>query len=199
MSQNVPIKLTLTRIDKPIRTQSANTTLIVNKDKVQIDEYKEFFASLFKIKDKDVQRRVLQAVNGQNLTCANCANKIEASVPSVVKQSARPSTFTQTLAKDFEFLEKINRTSKRFATMSTTSNSSNDRSSTDSALNKIQLGRTKRKFEPYAVKIDKEKCIVPDSKKSYLQQKHEPDSILVSSFLIILTFYVHCVEKLTKR
>lgn len=165
--------LTFKRIEKPL-IDSNKVTVITNKQKLQIDDaYKEFFASLFKIKDKDVQRRVLQAVNGQNLTCADCANRIQSKVSTIKKNPEHPTTFnssTQTLDKDFEYLEKINISPK---TMNNIKTNNNNRECF--MLNKIQLGRARRKFEPYAVKMKTEKCIIPNNK-----MKYEPDSLLVS-------------------
>lgn len=176
MEQKLPTTLTFRRIEKPLDAKSDKSTVIkTTKDKVQFDDaYKEFFASLFKIKDKDVQRRVLQAVNGQNVTCANCANKIQSNGLSTQKYSENSSMFTQTLAKDFEFLEQINSSPKRNGTIST------NRNAECFILNKIQLGRAKRKFEPYAVKAEREKCVIPSNKMSYSRYNYEPDSLLVS-------------------
>lgn len=171
-----PMKFTFKRIEKPLNEKSDKATVITNqKDKVQIDEaYKEFFASLFKIKDKDVHRRVIQAVNGQNLTCTNCSIKIEPKGFSGQKKTETPTTFsvaTETLAADFEFLDKINSSSKTNGTTTTNNGEC-------VTLNKIHLGRAKRKFEPYAVKTEREMRAIPSDKISYFQC--EADSLLVS-------------------
>lgn len=198
MSQKPPIKI---HIVKPLPAKSSEGI----PDKVQINEYKDLFAALFKIKDKEIHRRVLQAVNGQNLTCANCANKIQVNGSSSKKTPTTFSFATQTLDKDFDFLAKINNKPRHVATTisttsriaATTTSNSNSVSNINNVkkpnvenvkktnvechlLNKIQLGRARRKFEPYAIKIEKEKCIIPDNKVNYLRQNHGPDSLLVS-------------------
>lgn len=181
MAQKQPIKFACQRIEQPLIVKSdRKPTIITNVQKKPIDDaYKEFFASLFKIKDKDVQRRVLQAVNGQHLTCANCANKIQSNGSSSHNKCAEQSTTcTQTLAKDFEFLAKVNSSPKRNGTCTNAATANNNGECF--ILNKIQLGRAKRKIEPYAVKAEREKCVAPRNKTSYLRYNYEPDSILVS-------------------
>lgn len=171
MALKIPTKLILKCVDKPTTTNS------IVKEKID-QAYKDLFASLFKVKDKDVQRRVLQAINGQNLTCANCANTIPTNGISTQETNKNKATSaTQTLTKDFEFLDRVNSVPK-------TSPTSRASSSSDCSLNKIQLGRAKRKYEPYAVKTEHEKCIIPNKKVNYLRYNYEPDSLLVSSFKI---------------
>lgn len=172
MAQKVPVKLSFTRTILPVEVDTQKR--VPTKNKVQLDDaYKDFFASLFKIKDRDVQRRVLQAVNGQNITCANCANEIQSNKsPAPNKSTNSFSIGTQTLARDFGFLERVNSSPKATATM---------KPSTEChLLNKMQLGRARRKVEPYAKKTEDDKCVEPNKKESILRYKYEPDSLLVS-------------------
>lgn len=178
MAARIPFKLTFKRVEKHLHPEMNKVTVTPNKQKIQIDDaYKEFFASLLKIKDKDVQRRVLQAVNNQNLTCANCANKIQSKGVTVSENApTTPVSFsfaTQTLDKDFEFLKKINSSPK---SMNTTGTITNNNNTECFMLNKIQLGRPKRKFEPYAVKTEREEGVTSNNKMS----RYEPNGVLVS-------------------
>lgn len=177
MAKSCPIKFTFKRVEKSTNDKSDKLTVVTKT--VKVDEaYKEFFASLLKIKDKDVQRRVLQAVNGQNLTCANCANKIEPKAMLNQKHPENRSQYSQTLNKDFEYLENVNRSSKTNGTINKATNGNECY-----ILNKIQLGgRAKRKFEPYAVKEAKEEKCDKNGKVNFLQYNNEPvsDSLLVS-------------------
>lgn len=180
MAQQIPIKIVYKPIYKPLELKSTTDAPKLSTFKTPIidEAYKAFFASLFKIKDKEVHRRVLQAINGKNITCAMCASQI----PNINKTnnvispkqdaSSKFSFATQTLDKDFEFLQKIN------------APKTNDISTSECVvLNKIQLGRAKRKFEPYAVKSEDIK-IEPASnginKLNYLANNLSSDSLLVS-------------------
>lgn len=165
MAKNLPAKLVFKRVEQSIEIKQPQPTKVID------EAYKEFFKALFKIKDKEVHRRVIQAVNGQELTCAKCANTI--SMNGLPSPNIGQMKSTQTLAKDFEFLEKTN--------SSTNTNRTTSPSNDCFILNKIQLGRAKRKFEPYAVKAERdEPCIIPN-KINYLRHNYEPDSLLVSN------------------
>lgn len=117
---------------QPEFNESKDTTKLEQR-KEHLNEYRDLFTALFKIKDKYVRKRVMLAINGSGISCENCghnqldwtikqngvAQKATITTPSnphlnkiTVHQNGKYPRFscgTQTVQSDFELLNTVNK------------------------------------------------------------------------------------------
>lgn len=99
----------LIKLPTSMQQHIAKDTNQMEKKKKDLSEYRDLFSCLFKIKDKDVQQRVLNAinntnpanVNSQQSKVVNCSVCKLRSVGSRTAVTATTTTSTQTCPKDF--------------------------------------------------------------------------------------------------
>lgn len=151
----------------------------VEKKKKDMAEYRELFTCLFKIKDKDVQQRVLNAINGTNqnnniqskvIDCPACKLR-SIKLSTADKDKALSSTVTistQTSDNDFECLRSVNGSNANGGSIT------NGSLTPEKVMDQQKLCfRMRRQSAPYAKKNDvkaAEKSLAETRKRSEFKE-----------------------------
>lgn len=152
-----------TCISLPISIQKVvKNTNEVEKRKSDLPEYRELFSCLFKIKDQDVQQRVMNAINARTSTspettkngCRFC--KLSISAARAERKPQTTTICTQTLDRDFDYLRTVNGESvaKKDGDAKNENGKNGLNTNNTTASPKPAATRQRKNIAPYARKID---------------------------------------------